>query len=502
MTTPVADLDAATPRQRAVADLPGPRAWPVVGHLLQFDEPRMHLQLEDWSRKYGPLYRLRFLRTDVVVVSDPELVLQAFRARPDTWRRFSTLEPVARETGVHGVFSAEGAEWARQRRLVMRAFDPAHLRRFLPRLQTVTERLRARWLRAARAATVLDLEAELMRYAVDAVTGLAFGIDINTVEDERNDLNSHLEKVLPMINRRLHAVFPYWRYVRLPADRRFDRDLAAIHAMLRELIAGAKAELAADESLRAAPTNLLQALLAAQDDDASGGDAPAAAAAALSDDEVIGNLFTVLLAGQDTTASTLAWTIHLLREHPVAWQKLVAEVDACLPATDSPAPAAIPQLPFAQACASEAMRLHPVGPLHYLEACRDTTVSDVSVPKGTFLFCLTRLGAIDSARLPDADRFVPERWLDAAQESALKRLSIPFGAGPRMCPGRSLATLEMRMLLAMLARDFELAEVRTEHGRPPEERMGFTVHPEPLRMRLQERQRRPERDATPSERSE
>ena len=71
-----------------------------------------------------------------------------------------------------------------------------------------------------------------------------------------------------------------------------------------------------------------------------------------------------------------------------------------------------------------------------------------------------------------------------------------------MCPGRSLATLEMRMLLAMLARDFELAEVRTEHGRPPEERMGFTVHPEPLRMRLQERQRRPERDAMPSERSE
>ena len=88
------------------------------------------------------LYRLRFLRTDVVVVSDPDLILQAFRARPETWRRFGSLEPVARETGVHGLFTAEGEEWLRQRRLVMRAFDPEHLRRFVPRLHTVTDRLR------------------------------------------------------------------------------------------------------------------------------------------------------------------------------------------------------------------------------------------------------------------------------------------------------------------------------------------------------------------------
>ena len=487
MGTHVSDRSETQARPRAVTDLPGPRAWPLVGHLLQFDEPRMHLQLEDWSREYGALYRLRFLRTDVVVVADPDLVLQAFRARPDTWRRFGTLEPVARETGVHGLFSAEGAEWGRQRRLVMRAFDPAHLRRFLPRLQTVTERLRTRWRRAANAGTVLDLQAELMRYAVDAVTGLAFGIDINTVEDEHNDLNARLEQVLPMINRRLHAVFPYWRYVRLPVDRRFDRDLAAIHAMLRRLVADAKEGLAADAALRAAPTNLLQALLVAQDDDAAG-EAPSPAAA-LSDDEVIGNLFTVLLAGQDTTASTLAWTIRLLREHSAAWQRLVAEVDAAMPAGDSPPLAVMPQLPFAQACANEAMRLHPVGPLHYLEACRDAIVADVVVPKGTFLFCLTRMGAVDRERLPDAEKFLPERWFDPAQEAALKRLSIPFGAGPRMCPGRSLAMLEMRMLLAMLARDFELVDVGTAHGGPPAELMGFTVHPEPLRMRLRERQR-------------
>jgi len=486
-TTPFVAQSAANATRR-VSDLRGPAAWPLVGHLLQFDEPRIHLQLEDWASVYGPLYRLRFLRTDVVVLADPDPIVQAFRARPDTWRRIGSLEPVAREIGVHGLFTAEGAEWKRQRRLVMRAFDPEHLRRFLPRLQTVTDRMRKRWRRAAAQGVTLDLQGELMRYAVDGVTGLAFGIDVNTVEDEHDDLNGRLENVLPMINRRLHAVFPYWRFVRLPSDRRLDRDLAAIHRMLRELVVQTREQLAHDPGLRAAPWNLLQALLAAQDDDArDDGTASPSAPATLSDDEVIGNLFTVLLAGQDTTASTLAWTVYLLHRNPAAWSRLRAEADAAAPAGDVPADAGVPRLPFARARASEAMRLHPVGPLHYLEACHDTVVADVAVPKGTYLFCLTRMGAVDADKLPQAGEFMPERWFDPEHEHALKRLSIPFGAGARLCPGRTLAMLEMRMLLSMLARDFELADVSTAHGRPPQERMGFTVHPEGLRLRLEER---------------
>ena len=474
-----------TTGSRTVAQLPGPTAWPLVGHLLHFDEARVHLQLEDWSRAYGPLYRLRFLRTDVVVLSETDLVAQAFRARPGTWRRFGSIETVAREAGVHGLFSAEGDDWVRQRRLVLRAFDPGHLRRFLPRLDTVIERLRMRWRRAARRGEVLDLQTELMRYSVDAVTGLAFGVDVNTIEQEHNDLNSRLERVLPVINRRLHAVFPYWRYLRLPADRKFDQDLSVIHAMLRDLVADAKEQFIREPELRAAPGNLLQALLATRDDE--GGSAPSAPAGALTDDEVTGNLFTVLLAGQDTTASTLAWTIYLISRHPAAWRQLVAEADESGARGGAAGGEPLPELAFAEACAAEAMRLHPVAPLHYFEAREDTTLGNVLVPQGTYLFCLTRLGAVDADRVDQADEYLPERWLDLERSGPLKKLSMPFGAGPRMCPGRSLAMLEMRMLLSMLARDFDLAEVTTPNGSPPRELMGFTVHPEPLRMRLSER---------------
>ena len=245
-------------------------------------------------------------------------------------------------------------------------------------------------------------------------------------------------------------------------------------------------QLAAEVTLKDSPRNLLQALLVAEDDDARAKE-PATSTTALTEDEVIGNLFTVLLAGQDTTASTLAWTLYLLSKHPAVWRRLVAEADELAARADVSDVDPAPAYPFADACAAEAMRLHPVAPLHYLEACREATLGDVLLPQGTYLFCLTRLGAVDPANVPEPGKYLPERWLDVEHDGSLKRLAMPFGAGPRMCPGRGLAMLEMRMVLTMLAHHFELADVRTEHGGPPAERMAFTVHPEPLRMRLEER---------------
>ncbi len=135
-----------------------------------------------------------------------------------------------------------------------------------------------------------------------------------------------------------------------------------------------------------------------------------------------------------------------------------------------------------------AMRLHPAAPLHYMEAARDTQLCDVAIAKGTFLFCLTRAGAVDSTRLPNAQSFDPWRWLDTGDTGGvLKRVSIPFGAGPRLYPGRYLALLKMKMVLAMLARRFELLDVGTDNGAAPAERVAFTVHPVGLRMRVAER---------------
>src|SRR5258708_3886828 len=135
--------------------------------MLQIEVPRIHAQLEAWAATYGPIFRLRLSFRDALVVSRPDLVAAIFRDRPDGWRRLETIQAVLRETGVHGLFSAEGDDWRRQRRLVMAAFDPGHLRSYFPSLLRVTERLKGRLDAAARERESIDLQRVLMRYTVD-----------------------------------------------------------------------------------------------------------------------------------------------------------------------------------------------------------------------------------------------------------------------------------------------------------------------------------------------
>jgi cytochrome P450 len=147
-------------------------------------------------------------------------------------------------------------------------------------------------------------------------------------------------------------------------------------------------------------------------------------------------------------------------------------------------------LTFAEACAQEAMRLRPVAPVLFLDAVQDTQVGQVRVTKGTTVFCLMRCAAVDEANVGDAGEFRPERWLSgdkSMETSSPKRVSMPFGAGPRLCPGRYLAMLEMNLVLGMLARNFELPEIAAPNGAVPEEVLTFTMHPVGLRMRLKTR---------------
>lgn len=476
---PAVPVETASPPARRIADLPGPRPWPVVGNLLQFDLPNLHRQMEDWADAYGPTYRLRVGPRDALVVSDAETIAAALRDRPDTWRRMRPIEAVIRESGGHGVFSAEGDDWRRQRRLVMSAFDPAHLKRFYPSLLRVTERLMARWREAARRGEAIDLQASLMRYTVDVTTGLAFGVDLNTI-DAPHPLQEHLDKMFPMLFRRINMPFPYWHVLRLPIDREYDRHLVHVHEAVRGFVRAARQRLQDEPMRREQPADLLEAMLAARDADGS----------ALTEEEVAGNVLTVLLAGEDTTANTLGWALWLLHVHRGDWQAVVAEVDAALGAEPLPPAFDVARgLGRIEASVNEAMRLKPVAPLLFLEANRPTRIAGFDVPRGGPLFCLMRKAALDRKLADDIADFRPGRWQGGTEgrDRATQKASMPFGAGPRLCPGRYLALLEMKMVLSTLARNFELLDVGPDDGGTPRERLAFTMFPVGLKMRLAER---------------
>ncbi|GAA4354220.1 cytochrome P450 [Variovorax defluvii] len=463
---------------RRIRDLPGPRGLPLAGNALQIERERLHQQVEQWAREYGQIYRFRIASREFVVISDPGTVASVLRDRPDGFQRGARLNAAARSLGFNGLFTVNGDEWRRHRPMVLRSLDPAHIKAFYPTLVKVTQRFERRWRQAAEAGSAIDLQADLMRYTVDVTAGLAFGTDINTVESDEEVIQRHLDKLLPALAKRVLSPLPRWLTRRDPA---VEAGLAAVHEAVDGFIAAARQRLADEPRLREHPRNFIEAMVAERDRPGSD----------LSDADVSGNMLTMLLAGEDTTANTLAWMIWLLHRHPAAAQRAAEEVRRVLGTGAHPTHEQLSQLDFVEACAHETMRLKPVAPLLIQEAVRDTVVDGVAVPAGTPVMCLMRPGAVSAAHFDDPQAFRPERWLagdgQGPAAGSAKRVAMPFGAGPRTCPGRYLALSEMKMVAAMLLRNFDIADVSSEGGGDVQERLAFTMSPVGLRLRLRAR---------------
>ncbi len=474
---PPDDALAPSPLRR-IADLPGPRGWPLVGNMPGFESGRAHQIFEGWAREHGPLYRVNLAGRRLVVLSDPEASMRALRDRPDTFSRSHVLRPLFAELGFVGVFAAEGDEWRRERPLVMKALDPAHLKRFFPVMVTAARRLHDRWQAAAEKGRAIEVRNDLTRYTTDVICSLAFGVEVATlVKDDPDPVQRHLDRIFAGLHRRLFSAYPWWRLYRTRADRELEDSVRAAGAAVHGYIAQARARMEADPSLYETPGNVLEALLAAARD------------ARISEAEVAGNVMTLLLAGEDTTAGTLAWTLHLLSTNRDAQEAARAEAAAAL--GDSVALEDFESaraLPFLDAVLMEALRLKPVAPLLGLGANVDTEVLGVRIPRGTRIVVLTRKPGMDSTRFPDPEAFRPERWIDGsghAADGGARRQVIPFGAGPRFCPGRYLAMLEARMALATTLAAFDVQP----GGGEVRELNTFTMVPENLFLRLVPRAR-------------
>ena len=468
---------AVTPAAlRRIADLPGPKGLPLLGNALQFRSPSLHLELEAWAAQYGSYYQLRAAGRRILVVSDHQVVASVLRDRPAAFSRTARLREIGQEMGLQpGVFSAEGEDWMRQRRMVMAGFDPGHVRAYYPALVKVAQRLVTRWTQAAHRQETIVLQSDLMRYTVDTIAGLAFGAEVDTLGADGDVIQQHLDKVFPALFRRITAPIPLWRIFPSRADRALVRSMVEVNKAVDNFIAQARLQMQAEPQRYTQPQNLLEAMLAAADRPDSG----------LSDAQVAGNVMTMLLAGEDTTANTIAWMIYLLWTHPEALAKACDEVRSKVRDCQQPSMDEVADLEFIEACIHETMRLKPVGPQLPLQANADVLVGDVQVPRGTIVINLLRRDSVREDLVPRASRFEPERWLQS--DNPAKRSSTPFGAGPRICPGRYLAMLEMKIAMTVLLGHFDIDYVGTADGRPPQERLSFAMMPVVLQMRLRTR---------------
>jgi cytochrome P450 len=459
---------------RAWRDLPHPSGWPLLGQLPGFDARRTHLQLEAWARELGTPYRFSMgPGYRAMVFDDVELAQQISRDRPHGFTRGGRMQPVMAELGIDGLFSAEGAAWQAQRRLIMQALNATHFKGWFATLATITARLHRRWQRAAAQGQVLEMTDELKRYAVDVTSTLAFGEDTNTIEQDGDRIQQHLALIFPQVLRRVMTPFSHWKLLRLPADRRLDRALQAVHAHAHGCLARARARLA--EADPAAPRHALEAMLLRQQE------------LGLSDDDVVANVITLLLGGEDTTAHSLAWTMpYLAADRPLQARMHRRAREVLGDAAVCPDHAAIHRLDGFEHLAMESLRLRPVVPFNVFEPVTDTVLAGVHVPARTKLFFINRPALMDPARFAHPERYDPARWQAAPGSGAHDtRAFLGFGAGPRVCPGRHLATVEMRLVLSMLLGHFEVE--LTIDASAIEEVSALTMLPSRMPVRLHAR---------------
>lgn len=461
---------------RTIADLPGPKGLPVMGSALSMTGRQWHLTLAKWIGEFGPVFKVSVPGGAMVVVSDRTTAGTLLRERPDHFRRTGGLKMIMNELNISGVFTAEGDDWRRQRKLVMGGLNAEVIRNFFPKMSFMAERMLQRWKTAVAEGRAVDLRRDLKAFALDVTVGLAMGHDIDVVNHDGSPLQRDVDNMFKRLGSRSFALFPYWRHFKLPVDKEADTSAQNIEQAVIGFIRNTRERMAQQPQLREKPTNMLEAMIAASDNPESD----------FTDQDLISNAILSVIGGEDTTANSMAWMINLLAQNPAAAATLTAEVDAVLgDAALAHDWELMKQFTYLEAAHSETQRVRTVAPFIGIVANQDCVVGDTFFPKNTAFVISTSGEGLDEAQFPQNDAFQPERWIfdhrPQKEDNPVRKL-LPFGDGPRVCPGRFLALTEIKLVISMLMHNFEL-EWDT-HAPPVQQIMNFFMGPSAVPVRL------------------
>ncbi|WP_279607841.1 cytochrome P450 [Burkholderia ambifaria] len=434
-------------RHAAIDALPGPPGRPLVGNALQIEPVGAYHILKSGVGEYGAVCRFRIGRRSVVAVADVNEIDVIMRERPRRYRRRSRLEERGVEIGANGVFLAEGERWHQHRKVVTQAPRRSHIAPFFDRLSLVTQRPLRQWTCTAEGEVSHDVTHSIAAYTTDVVSGPVFGEDLYTLEGCEDRLQAHLKTVFRAVARRQASPLPDRRCVRLRADRQADPALQEIRRGIGALIARARCNLERFPERAVQPTKMIESLVAAQQSDNMAG---------VSDEEIAGNVMTLLLAGKDTTANTIAWAMHWLTCRPDVQCRLQGGMRLmCGERRLSDSPAMLDAMPYPDAVALETMRLRLAFPIIFLELLASVEIAGVPVPAATPLAILAGRAGAQANCFSASAEFRPERWLERVLLLTQNlRGFLPFGSAARLCRGKYVVMLEVRMAVAALAHNF------------------------------------------------
>lgn len=475
----MATSTAQAPHQSARPALPHPR-WrlPLLGDLLTINPAKpTQTSLAD-AQRLGPIFERRIVNHPIVIVSGAELITEINDEH--NWTKhvavvLKKLRPIARD----GLFTAYNHEpnWAKAHNILAPAFSREAMRGYHPAMTTVIDELLTYWTdREGRWTDVAD-DTQKLTLEIIARTGFDYTFDSFTRPDDHPFVGAML-RGLTYINRNSNLPPLLQKTLGRKQAAQHQKDIVYVKRIVNDVIAARRL----DHSEPGSHHDLLDLMLTTADPDTG---------QRLDDDNIRNQILTFLVAGHETSASTLAFILYQLANHPEIADTARAEVDARFPGRDKPdiTYEDVARLPYLRQVLHESLRLWPIAPGYFREARHDVTIGDgrYRFATGDWVFVLTLAAHRDptawghDAEVFDPDRFRPERLRQLGQH-----VYKPFGTGTRACIGRQFAYHEILLTLAHILHTFTF---EPEPGYQLDIAEQITLKPRGFRIRLQRRTR-------------
>ncbi len=386
----------------------GPSLAPLAQTLLWTLAPTW--MMEQCARRLGSAFTITFAPSgrQLVYVSDPQAVKDVMTAPGDVAPSAAGQSPVVPIMGHNSVIVLTGPEHMRQRKLLLPPFHGERMREYSSTIVAATRQEMAGWT----LGRPMRLHPATRRITLEVILSAIFGVDAERMDPLRRAIGNLLNPGQTLMLLKVALSCP-----------NFDTPPRALADTLEQLDRLVYAEIALR---RGQPdlderTDILSLLLQARDEDGE----------AMSDEELRDELVTLLLAGHETTATSVAWAIERLVRHPDKLERLLGEIDEG-------------GEEYLEATVNETLRVRPVVPIVVRVLQLDLEVGDMLLPAGTRVAPCIYLTNRNPEVYEQPRAFRPERFLGTSPDTFAW---IPFGGGIRRCIGASFAQLEMKVML-------------------------------------------------------
>ncbi|KAL4625086.1 thromboxane-A synthase isoform X1 [Arapaima gigas] len=484
-----------------------PKPLPFFGNMFLFRQGFIepHNQL---IKQYGRVCGYYLGRRPVVLVADPDMLKQIlvkdFSSFPNRMTIKAATKPIS-----ESLLMLKDERWKRVRSILTPSFSSAKMREagiMVPLINAATETLMRNLNVYAESGRSFDIHRCFGCFAMDVIASVGFGTQVdsqNNLDDpfvhhaqkfssftffrpfmvvfivfpflisplvglipnkSRDEMNSFFTSCVKKIIKQRDEQPPSQRrrdFLQLMLDVRSGQECAALEQFdvvnqADEQVPSHRGATAGEDPCGEAPRPVQKRMM--------------------TEDEIVGQAVLFLLAGYETSSSTLAVVCYLMAIHPECQEKLQREVDDFFSRHDSPDYDNVQELKYLEMVVSEALRLYPPGFRFARQVERDVTVNGVFLPKGATVEIPAGFLHRDPEHWPDPERFLPERFTAEAKASRHPFAYLPFGAGPRSCVGMRLAQLEIRMALVHVFRQFSLV-ASSETKVPLELKSSVTLGP-------------------------